>query len=737
MKIMSTHLTIVTPFKEKEFSLTESLSSCIKDVKLNLSRLLNTPVTAIRLELEDDELVDEDTLEEVGCLEDGNTEMKMTIFLPLGDTEVKEFTERQGLPKSDNKKGQAEAETESFDSFLQNQPLNRRPKLIYEPEPDLVEKDEKKSAMNRYKKKNQYHIVECELADGTIKEVKVEIDHMFGKKPFLGGFRHKLTKKEYHHAFSQTAKAVTGEAKEAKMLISRHIQTRPEMDKEEQTSSEKATQVPRMGLYVLKENDKVLPFSGHYMSAEEMERKYMFNVMFVQRVCRGWIARKKVAKMREVYAKQKDQEEDDRRLKSEEQYLRKVEEAKRCENPKTKADFDMLYNKLEEWRKNEEEGIQVKDARTLNVSRAKLVMQEAKMLSKISMNKNIANLEAKENTIREFLSKASSPHCWSLSDGGSISIVTPDTQRALELQNLYIRLKCDDVIPEERILVLNDLKDNVVKFDCKLTREIADLVDRETDLMERGVKHANLSGLRQRILHLYLQYVRTPMFNPEARRYTRLALPDPPQPRQRGEGRSDIEYCQSCSQFKPRTYFNMSAGSASLAQCQACRRLDNDARTRLDLSLYKSLLDNIKAEEEARQNLASPAFILQESDIRFIVENIWNSRSILSGLGDLFDLRLARWECEKEWSPWNCILLSREECRIHTQLGGLNSAYPTKEDLVKAYGPLLVEKIVSKHTLAKKHFAKMASMTKFFEDLDKKNSNSDLTLNGKGIKSRS
>ena len=83
--------------------------------------------------------------------------------------------------------------------------------------------------------------------------------------------------------------------------------------------------------------------------------------------------------------------------------------------------------------------------------------------------------------------------------------------------------------------------------------------------------------------------------------------------------------------------------------------------------------------------------------------------------------------------------MSREECRIHTQLGGLNSAYPTKEDLVKAYGPLLVEKIVSKHTLAKKHFAKMASMTKFFEDLDNKNEKGDpsLSLNGKGIKSRS
>ena len=68
------------------------------------------------------------------------------------------------------------------------------------------------------------------------------------------------------------------------LFSSRPIQTRPEVDKEEQTSSEKGTQVPRMGLYVLKENDRVLPFSGHYTSAEELDRKYMFNVMFVQRV---------------------------------------------------------------------------------------------------------------------------------------------------------------------------------------------------------------------------------------------------------------------------------------------------------------------------------------------------------------------------------------------------------------------------------------------------------------------
>ena len=401
----------------------------------------------------------------------------------------------------------------------------------------------------------------------------------------------------------------------------------------------------------------------------------------------------------------------------------------RCENPRTKADFDMLYNKLEEWRRREE-GEVGGTGRERDVARAKLVGQEATMLSKISHNKNLANTQAKEHAIRDFLCKASSPHCWVLSDGGTISIETPDTMRAAELQSLYMRLRAEEVLAEERVQVLGALQQNIAQFDCKLTRELADLAQRETDLMERGVRHSCLGGLRERILQLYLQYVRTPLFNPEARRYRRLALADPPP---RREPRRDIEYCQACSRFLPRSQFNMSAGSASLAQCQACRRLDNDARTRLDLSLYKSLLDSIKAEEEARNNLASPAFILQESDIRYIVENIWNSRSVLSGLADLFDLRLARWECEKEWSPWNCILLSREECRIHTKLGGINSAYPTKEDLVKAYGPLLVENIVSKHTLAKNHFAKMASMTKFFDDIDS-HPRGSLSLHGRGLR---
>lgn len=54
------------------------------------------------------------------------------------------------------------------------------------------------------------------------------------------------------------------------------------------------------------------------------------------------------------------------------------------------------------------------------------------------------------------------------------------------------------------------------EHDCKLTQEIIELIDREADLLMRGVRENNLDGLRKRISTLFLQYIKTPTFNPEA-----------------------------------------------------------------------------------------------------------------------------------------------------------------------------------------------------------------------------
>ena len=41
-------------------------------------------------------------------------------------------------------------EKESFDAFLARQPHNPRPRLIYQPEKDLLEKDEREGTMGRF-----------------------------------------------------------------------------------------------------------------------------------------------------------------------------------------------------------------------------------------------------------------------------------------------------------------------------------------------------------------------------------------------------------------------------------------------------------------------------------------------------------------------------------------------------------------------------------------------------------
>ena len=62
----------------------------------------------------------------------------------------------------------------------------------------------------------------------------------------------------------------------------------------------------------------------------------------------------------------------------------------------------------------------------------------------------------------------------------------------------------------------------------------------------------------------------------------------------------------------------------------------------------------------------------QENDLRYLVEKIWNSQSIVSAWDDLYDLILVRWDKHKEWSPWNCVLLTKEESSAHERLETLS-----------------------------------------------------------------
>ena len=76
----------------------------------------------------------------------------------------------------------------------------------------------------------------------------------------------------------------------------------------------------------------------------------------------------------------------------------------------------------------------------------------------------------------------------------------------------------------------------------------------------------------------------------------------------------------------------------------------------------------IKCHVQTERSLTKSVPFFQEPDSRYLVENIWNSQSVLSAHEDLLDLILVRWNKYEEWSPWNCILLTKEEASAHAKL---------------------------------------------------------------------
>lgn len=54
--------------------------------------------------------------------------------------------------------------------------------------------------------------------------------------------------------------------------------------------------------------------------------------------------------------------------------------------------------------------------------------------------------------------------------------------------------------------------------------QVVELIDREADLLNRGRNPRMLEGLRKRISSLFLNFVETPEFNPEAVKYQIVPL---------------------------------------------------------------------------------------------------------------------------------------------------------------------------------------------------------------------
>ena len=148
-----------------------------------------------------------------------------------------------------------------------------------------------------------------------------------------------------------------------------------------------------------------------------------------------------------------------------------------------------------------------------------LLHKETKLLQTIDRLKINANHENKDIRIQKTLTEMGKPKKFELRDGRKVEVHTPFTTRAMELMQLYNGLNLPMLTIDERLDVLLHVKWTVKEFDCNLTREIVELIEREADLLNRGRNPKLLEGLRKRISSSFLTFIETPEFNPESSRF--------------------------------------------------------------------------------------------------------------------------------------------------------------------------------------------------------------------------
>ena len=84
---------------------------------------------------------------------------------------------------------------------------------------------------------------------------------------------------------------------------------------------------------------------------------------------------------------------------------------------------------------------------------------------------------------------------------------------------------------------------------------------------------------------------------------------------------------------------------------------------------------------------------------------LWNKSSAIGGIKAIEELILTRWDKKSEFSPWNCILLSKQEAVYHDK----------HENALDLYTDEFKAKVAQKHLTARAHFEKLPAIAKYLE----------------------
>ncbi|PSN34770.1 IQ and ubiquitin-like domain-containing protein, partial [Blattella germanica] len=440
--------------------------------------------------------------------------------------------------------------------------------------------------------------------------------------------------------------------------ISRDTQTATCKEKLQNTTYDASTQMARADHFVPRESDKILS-TGKFTSVDDYDKvDYDKMAIIIQRHWRGYAARKKFKEMLASYRQflMWDQTEAERLERERHNRLRK--EIVHKVFPRTRADYEMLYAMIENWRKAEIK--RISSMKTTVPKKAEfclLLQKEIESLRTIEKYRLELKKEKMAKKELDILEKCATPITWTGYKGIEVSMETIHIQRAKELKELYYIMCQNDISVEERIELLVSLKYALKSYNPMMTNELISLFEREVNCLVRGVKAKDLILLRLRTQKLFIELMKDPEFNPEAAKHTVFDWE---------ENVGKMYFCQRCQTLKPMTDF--AVFDKKLDKCISCAWLDDIGRTRIDFQPYRFIIRALQREERRRKCFTSMAFIMQDKDFYYLIVQIWHCKSALSEETDISKLCLGRWDVSNDWTPWNSVLLTTSEMKAHVNL---------------------------------------------------------------------
>ena len=149
----------------------------------------------------------------------------------------------------------------------------------------------------------------------------------------------------------------------------------------------------------------------------------------------------------------------------------------------------------------------------------------------------------------------------------------------------------------------------------------------------------------------------------------------------------------------------------NLGKCKSCTTKENIATTRKDDAAYTHMVKTMQANEQTKHERSgipkdqhyTALSLMQESDIRHLVDVIWCRQSAISSSKNIEELILTRWDPRCELSPWNCILLTKAEAATHDKQG----------DPVDLYSDEFKSNVSRKHLVARQYFSQLPAIERF------------------------